>query len=193
MHVNNNVENGPLRVEGKTYQKGLGMNAQCTLVYDLPADHTFKTFRALCGYDSSCDKDNTSASGTTMEFIISVVKEEPYSFDLTSLGYAADEAVPVYDIWQKTNLGTATGSITLSVPSHGVRLLRLGDKKADGIGAVSQPGKGATSASLHSENSTDVFDLIGRHVGHYTSSSPLASNPIHKGLYIVNGNKVVVR
>ena len=191
LHVNHNVENGPLRVEGKTYQKGLGMNAQCTLVYDLPAGHSFKTFRALCGYDSSCDKDNTSASGTTMEFIISVVKEEPYSFDLTSLGYSADEAIPVYDIWQKADLGTATGTITISVPSHGVRLLRLGNKKADGIGSVSLPDKGATSASLHSENSTDVFDLIGRHVGHYTSSSP--SNPIHKGLYIVNGNKVVVR
>lgn len=193
LHVNHNVENGPLRVEGKTYQKGLGMNAQCTLVYDLPADHSFKTIRALCGYDSSCDKDNTSASGTTMEFIISVVKEEPYVFDLTSLGYAADESVPVYDIWQKTDLGTAAGSITLSVPSHGVRLLRLGDGKADGMGAVSLPDKGTTSASLHAGNSTGVFDLTGRQVWPYTSSSPLASNPIHKGLYIVNGNKVVVR
>ena len=192
LHVNRNVENGPLRVEGRTYQTGLGMNAQCTLVYDLPADHSFKTFRALCGYDSSCDTDNGSASGTTMEFIISVVKEEPYVFDLTSLGYAADEAVPVHDIWQNEDLGKATGSISLSVPSHGVRLLRLGDKKADGIGAISQPGKGAT-ASLHAENSNDVFDLSGRHVGRYTSSSTMATNSIRKGFYIMNGNKVVVR
>ena len=193
LHVNHNVENGPLQVEGMTYQKGLGMNARCTLVYDLPAGHSFKTFRALCGYDSSCDRDNTSASGTTMEFIISVVKEEPYAFDLTTLGYAPDESVPVYDIWQKADLGTATGSITLSVPSHGVRLLRLGDNKADGIGAVSLPDEGATSASLHAGNSTGVFDLTGRQVWPYTSPSPLASNPMHKGLYIVNGNKVVVR
>ena len=193
LHVNHNVENGPLQVEGMTYQKGLGMNARCTLVYDLPAGHSFKTFRALCGYDSSCDRDNTSASGTTMEFIISVVKEEPYVFDLTTLGYAPDESVPVYDIWQKADLGTATGSITLSVPSHGVRLLRLGDGKADGIGAVSLPDEGATSASLHAGNSTGVFDLTGRQVRRCTSSSPLASNPMHKGLYIVNGNKVVVR
>jgi hypothetical protein len=191
--VNHNVENGPLQVEGMTYQKGLGMNARCTLVYDLPAGHSFKTFRALCGYDSSCDRDNTSASGTTMEFIISVVKEEPYAFDLTTLGYAPDESVPVYDIWQKADLETATGSITLSVPSHGVRLLRLGDNKADGIGAVSLPDEGATSASLHAGNNTGVFDLTGRQVRCCTSSSPLASNPMHKGLYIVNGNKVVVR
>ena len=101
--------------------------------------------------------------------------------------------MPVYDIWQKSRLGTATGSITLSVPSHGVRLLRLGDKKGDGTGAVTLPGKGAASTSLHSENSTGVFDLMGRHAGHDTSSSPLASNAIHKGFYIVNGHKVVVR
>ena len=193
LHVDRNVENGPLRVDGKTYKTGLGMNAQCTLVYDLPPGHNFKTFRALCGYDSSCDTDNGSASGTTMEFIISVVKEEPYVFDLTSLGYGADEAVPVHDIWQKADLGTATGTISVSVPSHGVRLLRLGDKKADGIDAPSQKGKGAASAYLHSENSTDVFDLTGRHVGRYVPSSPMVSNSLHKGCYIVNGNKVVVR
>ena len=193
LHVDRNVENGPLRVDGKTYKTGLGMNAQCTLVYDLPPGHNFKTFRALCGYDSSCDTDNGSASGTTMEFIISVVKEEPYVFDLTSLGYGADEAVPVHDIWQKADLGTATGTISVSVPSHGVRLLRLGDKKADGIDAPSQKGKGAANAYLHSENSTDVFDLTGRHVGRYVPSSPMAFNSLHKGCYIVNGNKVVVR
>ena len=189
LHVNRNVENGPLRVEGKTYKTGLGMNAQCTLVYDLPAGHTYKTFRTLCGYDSSCDTDNTSASGTTMEFIISVVKDEPYVFDITSLGYEADEAVPVYDIWEKTSLGTATGTISLSVPSHGVRLLRLGDKKAaDGIKAISDHDD--TGSTQSTKNSTDVFDLTGRHVG---SSSPFLSNSVHKGFYIVNGNKVIVR
>ncbi len=191
LHVNRNVENGPLRVEGKTYQTGLGMNAQCTLVYDLPSDHSFKTFRALCGYDSSCDTDNRSASGTTMEFIISVVKDEPYVFDLTTLGYAADEAVPVHDIWEQADLGIATGTISLSVPSHGVRLLRLGDKKAeDGVGAIRELDKNAMNSSLNARNSTDVFDLTGRHVG---SSSSFLSNSVYKGFYIVNGNKVIVR
>ncbi len=189
LHVNHNVENGPLQVDGRTYQKGLGMNARCTLVYDLPAGHSFKTFRALCGYDSSCDRDNTSASGTTMEFIISVVKEEPYAFDLTLLGYAPDEVVPIYDIWEQNDLGTVSGSITLSVPSHGVRLLRLGDNKADAIRAVQMRDKHGDNASPNANDRTDVFDLNGRHVG----SATLLSNAAHKGLYIVNGNKVIVR
>ncbi len=192
LHVNRNVENGPLRVEGKTYKTGLGMNAQCTLVYDLPAGHTFKTFRTLCGYDSSCDTDNTSASGTTMEFIFSVVKDEPYVFDITSLGYEADEAVPVYDIWEKTSLGTVTGTISLSVPSHGVRLLRLGDKKAaDGIKAISDHDD--TGSTQSTKNSTDVFDLTGRHVGTHDFSGSLTSSSANKGVYIVSGKKVIVR
>jgi hypothetical protein len=126
-----------------------------------------------------------------MEFIISVVKEEPYVFDLTTLGYAADEAVPVHDIWHQADLGIATGTISLSVPSHGVRLLRLGDKKAeDGVGAIRELDKNAMNSSLNARNSTDVFDLTGRHVG---SSSSFLSNSVYKGFYIVNGNKVIVR
>jgi len=131
LHVNQNVEGGTLKVEGQSYETGLGMNAQCTLIYDLPEGHNYKTFRALCGYDSSCDTDNTSSTGTTMEFLFYVTTNDAYTFDLTQLGYGADEAVPVYDIWQKQSLGTATGTITTNVPSHGVKLFRLGDNKAD--------------------------------------------------------------
>ncbi|MBQ6964131.1 MAG: cellulase family glycosylhydrolase [Bacteroidaceae bacterium] len=131
LHVNQNVEGGTLKVEGQSYETGLGMNAQCTLIYDLPEGHNYKTFRALCGYDSSCDTDNTSSTGTTMEFLFYVTTNDAYTFDLTQLGYGADEAVPVYDIWQKQSLGTATGTITTNVPSHGVKLFRMGDNKAD--------------------------------------------------------------
>ena len=69
----------------------LGMNAQCTLIYDLPAGHKWKTLRALCGYDSSCDTDNTSSSGTTMEFLFYVTKNSPYTFDLTKLTPVRDK------------------------------------------------------------------------------------------------------
>ena len=128
LHINRNVEGGTLKVDGKTYATGLGMNAQCTLVYNLPEGHQWKTFRALCGYDSSCDTDNPNSSGTTMEFLFYITKTEPYIFDLTQLGYGADEAVPVYDIWKKQDIGTSTGTIITNVPSHGVKLYRLGNK-----------------------------------------------------------------
>lgn len=127
LQVNKNVEGGTLRVDGRSYATGLGLNAQCTLIYDLPEGHNYKKFHALCGYDSSCDNDNPSSSGTTIEFLFYVTKKTPFTFDLTQLGYSSTEAVPVHDIWAGKDLGTSMGSITTIVPSHGVRLFRLGD------------------------------------------------------------------
>ena len=186
LHLNRNVENGPLRVDGTTYTTGLGLNAQCTLVYDLPAGHNYKTFRALCGYDSSCDTDNTSTSGTTMEFIVYVTKNEDFSFDLTQLGYSAAEPVPVFDIWSKTILAPATGIISVRVPSHGVRLLRLGDKKANAIPSLHATETGNAGAVRRGYQS-HVYDLGGRIIGEAPSAR------LGQGPFIVNGKKVMIQ
>ncbi|MBQ9175357.1 MAG: NPCBM/NEW2 domain-containing protein [Bacteroidaceae bacterium] len=186
LHLNRNVEGGPLRVDGTTYTTGLGLNAQCTLVYDLPAGHNYKTFRALCGYDSSCDTDNTSTSGTTMEFIVYVTKNEDFSFDLTQLGYSAAEPVPVFDIWSKTILAPATGIISVRVPSHGVRLLRLGDKKANAIPSLHATETGNAGAVRRGYQS-HVYDLGGRIIGEAPSAR------LGQGPFIVNGKKVMIQ
>lgn len=179
LHINKNVENGPLRVDGKTYSVGLGMNAQCTLVYDLPEGHTFTTFRALCGYDSSCDTDNTSSSGTTMEFFVYAQKTPAFDFDLTQLGYGADEVVPVHDIWENEDVGTSTGVLSTVVPSHGVRLFRLGDKKpTDKIGGIKDKNGNAELRTLHS----GLYDLSGRKI----------EKPSHR-LYVQGGKKWLSR
>ncbi len=175
LHINKNVENGPLRVDGKTYSVGLGMNAQCTLVYELPEGHTFTTFRTLCGYDSSCDTDNTSSSGTTMEFFVYAQKTPAFDFDLTQLGYGADEVVPVHDIWENEDVGTSTGVLSTVVPSHGVRLFRLGDKKpTDKIGGIKDKNGNAELRTLHS----GLYDLSGRKI----------EKPSHR-LYVQDGKK----
>ncbi|UKK48422.1 NPCBM/NEW2 domain-containing protein [Prevotella sp. E9-3] len=176
LHVNKNVEGATLRVDGKSYNTGLGMNAQCTLIYDLPTGHNYKTLRALCGYDSSCDTDNTSSTGTTMEFIFYVSKKAPYVVDLTQLGYGAGEAVPVHDVWTGEDLGTATGSISTSVPTHGVKLLRLGNKVETGIDDAPQ-----SSANSHFTKTNTAYTLTGQPV--VTPS---------KGIYIINNKKMVV-
>ena len=176
LHINKNVEGGTLRVDGQSYATGLGMNAQCTLVYNLPEGHNFKTFKALCGYDSSCDTDNTSTNGTTMEFMFYVAVNEPFSFDLTELGYGTEETVPVYDIWQKKDIGNVSGSVTVKVPSHGVVLLRLGDKVPVGIDTPHHE----TGSVLPSDGK--VYDMQGRRI----------NTPSH-GIYIRNGRKEMVR
>ena len=172
LHVNRNVENGTLRVEGQSYAVGLGMNAQCTLVYDLPDGHHYKTFRALCGYDSSCDTDNPSATGTTMEFLVYVTRPQTFDFDLTQLGFAASESVPVYDVWERQSMAPAKGMISVSVPSHGVRLFRLGDNIPSSIGET---------AAVNRRSGADIwYNLQGMPVSHPS-----------QGVYIRNGKKYV--
>jgi hypothetical protein len=172
LHVNRNVENGTLRVEGQSYAVGLGMNAQCTLVYDLPEGHHYKTFRALCGYDSGCDTDNPSATGTTMEFLVYVTRPQTFDFDLTQLGFAASESVPVYDVWERQSMAPAKGMISVSVPSHGVRLFRLGDNIPSSIGET---------AAVNRRSGADIwYNLQGMPVSHPS-----------QGVYIRNGKKYV--
>jgi hypothetical protein len=172
LHVNRNVENGTLRVEGQSYAVGLGMNAQCTLVYDLPEGHHYKTFRALCGYDSSCDTDNPSATGTTMEFLVYVTRPQTFDFDLTQLGFAASESVPVYDVWERQSMAPAKGMISVSVPSHGARLFRLGDNIPSSIGKT---------AAVNRRSGADIwYNLQGMPVSHPS-----------QGVYIRNGKKYV--
>jgi hypothetical protein len=154
----------------------------------LPADHNYKTFRALCGYDSSCDNDNKSTSGTTMEFLFYVIKNQAFEFDLTQLGYGATESVPVYDIWAKESLGTVTGTINTSVPSHGVRLLRLGQKATTGIEAVEKDELQTSKSKTHS---TDIYDLQGRHVS--SRSTLQAAGHLSSGVYIIDSKKVMVK
>ncbi len=176
LHINKNVEGGTLRVDGKSYATGLGLNAQCTLVYDLPEGHRYTTFRALCGYDSSCDTDNKTSSGTTMEFLVYTSKPEAFTFDLSLLGYTDDETVPVYDIWNKEDLGSATSQVSLTVPSHGARLLRLGNNQPNKI------DNAPTDKPLTVKGKKDAcYDLQGRRV-----------NRTQRGAYIKNGRKVIL-
>ena len=133
LHINRNVEGGPLRVDGVTYDTGLGMNAKCTLVYKLPENHKYVKLKALCGYDSSCDTDNKDPnSGTTMEFGFDADCKQPIVVNLADLGYDAGQSVSVYDCWALNSLGTLSGTISQTVPSHGAKLLRLVPERTDG-------------------------------------------------------------
>jgi hypothetical protein len=114
-----------------------------------------------------------------MEFIFYVTKNDAYDFDLTQLGYSASEAVPVHDIWTGEDLGTATGTISTSVPSHGVKLFRLGDKATTNINSLNS--KKGQDAMIYEKSS--VYDLSGRR---FSNTSHLPS-----GIYINNGKKVV--
>ncbi len=183
LHKNKNVEGGTLKVDGTAYTTGLGLNAECTLVYNLPEGHTYKTFKALCGYDSSCDTDNKSTTGTTMEFLFYTTTNEGMSVDLTQFGYAADEAVPVYDIWAKQSIGEAKGTISAKVPSHGAKLYRLGNNKESAIESIT---KDEAKQMAKPGGADAVYDMSGRKV-------TCDFNHLQSGIYIFNSKKYLVK
>ena len=113
-----------------------------------------------------------------MEFIFYVTKNEASDFDLTQLGYSAAEPVPVYDIWANEDLGAATGILSTTVPSHGVKLFRLGEKVTTGIKETGN----LQMYDLQSETDA-VYDLSGRRVP--------ATSHLRKGFYINHGKKIM--
>ena len=105
---NKNIDGGTLKVNGVSYSKGLGVNSNSVIIYDLPKDHKFVKFEALCGYDSDM---NSAPNGVTMEFMVFTQdpapnKSEVMSLDLRSLGFAEGEMCKITDMWSGKEIGT---------------------------------------------------------------------------------------
>lgn len=190
LNVNKNVEGGRLKVNGKTYTSGLGMNAKCRIVYDLPEGHQYKTFKALCGYDSSCDTDNRTQSGTTMEFIFYTQAQSYFTVDLTKIGYDPDETLSVYNIWEKRDEQPVTGIISASVPSHGAVLYRLSRNSTDSMNDLRtfnhKPFLRQAQDKCSVNQPTSTYNLLGQRLSGDIDS-------VKDQILIVNGRKVVRR
>jgi hypothetical protein len=177
MRINRNVEGGTLRVDGKSYNTGIGMNAACTLTYDLPDSHNFTRFKALCGYDSSCDNDNTSTTGTTMEFLIYADADETQNVSLTQFGYDDAQQVEVYDIWagkQLTSVKAADG-ISAKVPSHGAKLYRLSPVRTEGSSITLAIDSQTDEEAVITATVSGEYDADNSWVQFYCDGKPVGS------------------
>lgn len=148
LHKNTNVEGGTLSIGGTTYSTGLGLNAYGTLIYDLPADKHFVTFRALCGLDDSAISDNTSStSGCTIEFMVFADNvNTAIPVQLTDFGYGEGQEVAIRDVWNATELGTfKDGEYAAEVADHDVQLLLLTPQRS-----------GSNSLAVKAETESDT-------------------------------------
>ena len=182
LHKNTNVEGGTLKINGTSYSNGLGMNAACTLLYDLPEGHDYIRLKGLVGYDSSCDTDApTGGTNCTMKFLIYTASTKTIvSADLTTLGYTSDEQVEVTDCWTGETLPTATGTLSVEVANHGARLLKLSPSLATGIRTVKEAESNNTEGGTPTLGGEGIYDLTGR---------KLNREP-QQGLYIKDGKKM---
>ena len=196
-----NNDGNAMRLQGKTYNKGIGCNAPSMIVYTLPADHRYVKFRSLVGHD---DDVKGRSDGATMEFRVftedpTPVNDAAVTLDLTALGYAADEEVTVTDMWTGAVLGTYKGSSFAPVfRSHASGLYRLGTG-ADNISTVrdSQAMKVSPSG-----NGIVITTTVPVRVPVYTLGGTLVkmvrahrgNNPVtlSRGVYVVGGQTLVV-
>ena len=129
------LDGNTLKVNGRSYSNGFGVNSYSTIEFDLPEGYT--TFKSFCGFD---DEVLNAANGVSMEFM--VFSQDPANnstidipVDLTALGFKG--SCKVRDLWAKTDLGTFTGSgFTPSIKNHGAGLYRISATNRETVASV---------------------------------------------------------
>lgn len=124
-----------MSVLGKKYDRGFSTDANALIIFNVPDSIT--GFRAMAALDDSGIGQSTTS--TSIRFY--VFDHDPrvssgsgpvtatVSCDLKQFGYAAKSKLNVYDVWSGELVKTMKpGVLSLDVPSHGVRLLRISPK-----------------------------------------------------------------
>jgi hypothetical protein len=129
--LNKSNEGGKIKIDGKTYAKGFGVNAPSVLTFTLPEGHDYVAFKSTVGYD---DDVANAENGVSMEFRVFTSDPAPQDavnvpVDLTQLGYDANQQVTITDMWSGENLGTYSGSqFAPSLKAHASGLYRISVK-----------------------------------------------------------------
>lgn len=121
---NKSIDGNTLKVNGKSYTNGFGVNSYSTIEFNLPEGYT--TFKSFCGFD---DEVASAAEGVSIEFMAftsepAVTSTANVTVDLTELGF--DGACTIRDLWTKTDLGRFSGSeFSTDINTHGAKLFRI--------------------------------------------------------------------
>src|SRR5574344_2711462 len=185
-NINKNVDGGSLNINGTSYTKGIGTNSNAVIIYNIPTDKNYVTFKSKVGYDYAM---KNAANGVTMEFMVFTSDPTPnfkqaVPLDLTKIGLDADQNVTIKDIWSGESLGTFKNSEfapILNQHASGLYLITPG-----GQSSISSPREnGNNSGNKQKKNSLKkgVYSMNGDYVSPLTNTSSLKS-----GMYIVNGD-----
>lgn len=121
---NTSINNNSLKVNGKSYNNGFGVNANSIIEFDLPAGYT--TLKTFCGFD---DEVINAPEGVSVEFMVFTQNPANTSsisipVDLNELGFSG--ACNIRNLWTKTDLGTFKGSdFASNISCHGAGLFRI--------------------------------------------------------------------
>ena len=131
--------NGKMSVMNTKYDRGFSSDANSLLICSVP--DSIVAFKAMAALDDSgIGQPNATTSIRFYVFDCDprvTAKNAPnsvsYNIDLRDYGYASGQQVEVYDVWAEKGLGTCKDAeLTMTVPKHGAKLLRLRPERAEG-------------------------------------------------------------
>ncbi len=200
---NKNNDGGTLKLAGKSYARGFGVNAPSQLVFTLPEGHDYTTFTALVGYD---DGVKSAPQGVSMEFRVYTEDptpnySAPVTLDLTLLGYDAAQQCQITEMWKGTDMGTYKNSEFAPIMNrHASGLYRVTPVSTD-ITSVKKDTPTLqieTADSCIAVRSTTTTTLRLYTIdGIYIKTLPVNAGdnryPLPHGTYILGGKTVVVR
>ena len=133
INENTNVtNNGKMSVMGIKYDRGFSTDANALMIFNIPEGVV--RFKAIAALDDSGVGQNGAT--TSIKFYVfdqdprlndgNAIQETTHTVDLTQLGYAPDQKVTFYDVWNdSTIVGTFSGNMTQTVKRHSSKLFRL--------------------------------------------------------------------
>ncbi len=124
VRVNRSLDNNPLRINGRTYSNGFGVNSNSIIEFDLPEGYT--DFRTFVGFD---DEVLNAPNGVTVEFLVftedpAYTARLPITVDLPALGFSGD--CMIRDLWARKDSAVFSGNnFVPEIPNHGTGFYRL--------------------------------------------------------------------
>lgn len=200
-----NNDGNTMKINGKTYTQGIGCNTPSMIAYTLPEGHKYVKFRSTVGHD---DDVKGRSDGATMEFRLFLQDPAPdneaaVTLDLTALGYDADEAVSITEMWSGETLGTFRGSEFAPVlRSHASGLYRLGttsdaiqnpSAKTPQQGLQLLPGKEQVTIAATTATNVPFYTLGGMLVKNVHVTPGTTSVALPKGIYVARGRIISVQ
>ncbi|MGA9118812.1 MAG: NPCBM/NEW2 domain-containing protein [Bacteroidota bacterium] len=128
--VGRSVGGNALTVDNTVYADGIGTHATSVIEYDIPQG--YDTFSAIVGLDKECVDH---IEGATVKFLLFTeyptgsAPADSITISLTAEQLGVKGTWRVRDLWGRKDLGELGNGISLSVRSHGSRLLRIREAK----------------------------------------------------------------
>lgn len=128
--INRSVGGNSLIVDTKEYAHGIGTHATSIIEYNIPKG--YDTFSSVVGLDKEC-LDHTEGATVAFHVFTRHPSGSPpedsvkISVKTSQLGFKS--SCRVRDVWARRDIGEYANDISLYIPNHGARLLRISEIK----------------------------------------------------------------